>query len=714
MELESPPLEERKIDQNEPEPQNENPAETSQENTDDIINKLKVIFSYYASFGDKMNINTLKSAKFHKLFQESGIDYKLNIKKKLDLIFSACVKNKSGMLFETFLDSLPQIALTVFPTAGSDRDALQTLLHTYLIPQYQQIASIPQNIGSNQKFDIEATPEVLEIFSSIMGTLMQLYLAYFPWEKSSSESQEIILNKSSNTAMRFLSEFDVCPSIISKSAAFNICVSTINSEKQIILPIIPKNFVIGISFTFSKFLDFLYKISFFAYESKSTDSCEAAEKLCFLLERMELSNGFFNIEKKTNKPHSSKTFLIPPNNILKKIMESKIISEQNEDSKSSMQKSNINKSQMPFNERPSMIYEQSKELYPLVEKYLENLQPLFEKYCSFGDPLNTTHLRSSKFIKLLRDAGILSSTTDISTSQVHEKNNFLRQMDADIIYSKITSIKYTQKQDMLGSSISQSKFLDSPNKFEEKTKAVGGKMNFDMFLVALKMIAEKILPDDPIEKSMTFIIENYLLKLKQNESAERDVTNSQLLELMNILKDSEVVKLLSLVHSSMQPYFKYYANAKNLMTIDAFLKFCSDFSIFPDIITKPKLSRFFNTLVSIYNSTLNSNKDSKINIGEGMVNAIDEHLFIEAIALCAMEVPYKEPEPDCIEKIIFLLERMSQARGNQIVHKSYGNTRMVSGTNLDILSTIRIHYPQYFKIKPKSNSKKGFLEVFNQ
>ena len=514
--------------------------------------------------------------------------------------------------------------------------------------------------------------------------------------------------------MRFLSEFDVCPSIISKSAAFNICVSTINSEKQIILPIIPKNFVIGISFTFSKFLDFLYKISFFAYESKSTDSCEAAEKLCFLLERMELSNGFFNIEKKTNKPHSSKTFLIPPNNILKKIMESKIISEQNEDSKSSMQKSNINKSQMPFNERPSMIYEQSKELYPLVEKYLENLQPLFEKYCSFGDPLNTTHLRSSKFIKLLRDAGILSSTTDISTSQVHEKNNFLRQMDADIIYSKITSIKYTQKQDMLSSSISQSKFLDSPNKFEEKTKAVGGKMNFDMFLVALKMIAEKILPDDPIEKSMTFIIENYLLKLKQNESAERDVTNSQLLELMNILKDSEVVKLLSLVHSSMQPYFKYYANAKNLMTIDAFLKFCSDFSIFPDIITKPKLSRFFNTLVSIYNSTLNSNKDSKINIGEGMVNAIDEHLFIEAIALCAMEVPYKEPEPDCIEKIIFLLERMSQARGNQIVHKSYGNTRMVSGTNLDILSTIRIHYPQYFKIKPKSNSKKGFLEVFNQ
>ena len=186
MELESPPLEERKIDQNEPEPQNENPAETSQENTDDIINKLKVIFSYYASFGDKMNINTLKSAKFHKLFQESGIDYKLNIKKKLDLIFSACVKNKSGMLFETFLDSLPQIALTVFPTAGSDRDALQTLLHTYLIPQYQQIASIPQNIGSNQKFDIEATPEVLEIFSSIMGTLMQLYLAYFPLEKSSS------------------------------------------------------------------------------------------------------------------------------------------------------------------------------------------------------------------------------------------------------------------------------------------------------------------------------------------------------------------------------------------------------------------------------------------------------------------------------------------------------------------------------------------------
>ena len=37
----------------------------------------------------------------------------------------------------------------------------------------------------------------------------------------------------------------------------------------------------------------------------------------------------------------------------------------------------------------------------------ERLMRIFAFYCSFGEPLNTNKLRSTKFIKLLRDSKLL-------------------------------------------------------------------------------------------------------------------------------------------------------------------------------------------------------------------------------------------------------------------------------------------------------------------
>lgn len=42
------------------------------------------------------------------------------------------------------------------------------------------------------------------------------------------------------------------------------------------------------------------------------------------------------------------------------------------------------------------------------------------------------------------------------------------------------------------------------------------------------------------------------------------------------------------------------------MRFSGFCKFCGDFGIFPDILSKPKLLRFFNTLASFY-----TNEESK-------------------------------------------------------------------------------------------------------
>ena len=52
---------------------------------------------------------------------------------------------------------------------------------------------------------------------------------------------------------------------------------------------------------------------------------------------------------------------------------------------------------------------------PKIEDYLISLEPekkeiverIFAYYCSFGDPMNSQGLKSSKFIKFLRESGLL-------------------------------------------------------------------------------------------------------------------------------------------------------------------------------------------------------------------------------------------------------------------------------------------------------------------
>ena len=55
---------------------------------------------------------------------------------------------------------------------------------------------------------------------------------------------------------------------------------------------------------------------------------------------------------------------------------------------------------------------------------------------------------------------------------------------------------------------------------------------------------------------------------------------------------------------------------------------------------------------------------------------IDEHLFIEALALAAFEVVYRAPSPSNIEKIILLMERMNHSEGPRKIQLQYGLTRI--------------------------------------
>ena len=74
-----------------------------------------------------------------------------------------------------------------------------------------------------------------------------------------------------------------------------------------------------------------------------------------------------------------------------------------------------------------------------------------------------------------------------------------------------------------------------------------------------------------------------------------------------------------------------------MLNFEGFSKFCLDFGIFPDILTKSKIKRFFSTLSGFY-------QQNAVELGAiAEKDVIDEHLFVEALALTAFEIKYREP-----------------------------------------------------------------------
>ena len=216
-----------------------------------------------------------------------------------------------------------------------------------------------------------------------------------------------------------------------------------------------------------------------------------------------------------------------------------------------------------------------------------------------------------------------------------------------------------------------------------------GKLEFEGWLVAIEQIAERLFEDCEVEEAVQYVLETHIIKLDQQISSsqyEQRTTGGQSLKaLVDLLRDPEMVQFLGLVHKAVLIYYKHYADSKGLMNFERFVRLCKDFSIFPDILPKSRLKTFFYTLASIHSTAeLNESQSSSLRCnainhivqgnadasllkkslstsriigaeskaaGQSEIELIDEHLFVEALALCAFELPYNDPQPTDIEKV---------------------------------------------------------------
>lgn len=507
----------------------------------------------------------------------------LFLNKKIDLIFYSESHNRANMTFENFLNSLTKISQAIGYNKRGPVEGFHLLIHEYMMPLYDEILKSPNYytvsiLENNIKFD-----ELCNYLIRNVGpVLYEIYAAYFPWEIANSTIYNGCGDRSEKAYKEFLKDFDICPSIITKTMAFQLwnSVTELQSETyseicELICHKKPK----GKHLTFSKFVDLLVKISYlYARESQEIPSEMElpSEILIMLLEKLELSSGFLNLEKKTNKPHTSRTSLLPSKEIMtlvhsakdgdaegvvdyikdknlkliQKLEAMKITDEREVVPHNIPQIMNINsmdkgsfyrRNQEVANDtfEPHNQYSQNEVsgISSSLDQFHEDLVNVYEMYCSLGDPMNTHFLNSSKFTKMINTVMELSEDRD---------QLYLNRADIDLIFAKAVN-------------------------YENKSKSKRDSINFEQFVFALELIAIKIYGYS--SEGTTTLIREYILPLKEYISQEVTNNSEHIIQLMDMLKDDEMVNLLELIHQTLYPYYTFYSTEEGLMTAEYFEEF---------------------------------------------------------------------------------------------------------------------------------------------
>ena len=209
------------------------------------------------------------------------------------------------MNFETFLNSLIRVAEIKYDKIPSNQ-AVQKLIKENLIQRYDTIFDNTTNKESqivvnnnfdastlidarnsmiicNNDFTFETDTEIL--LAEIAPVMFDIYRVYFPFELSLAENSNFVIENSQKYYFLLLKDFDLCPTIVSKSTSFQIFQTEMNSLLEItenymniiqnldfnsIKKFSTKN-VLGQYFNFFKFLRCIMRIADLSFDKLETN-----------------------------------------------------------------------------------------------------------------------------------------------------------------------------------------------------------------------------------------------------------------------------------------------------------------------------------------------------------------------------------------------------------------------------------------------------------
>ena len=681
------------------------------------ISNLKEIFEYYCQYGERLNSRILKSHGFIKLFRESGLMDKRLDTTRLEIIYKSINKN-NHMNFDEFLNSLIKIASYKYNLSEKKdiKNATQKIILEYLFPlsnKYIKNSNIFQsNNLSNDNNNIVNTSEELnnssfeniiytdtfkQILIQVVPILFDIYKSYFTNEISISDNLTYIKKESMKNYFTLIKNFEIIPYLLSNSTCYQIYKYENNDKKADESIQNNQNFYFEISqkidflnmntyehsnknifgkyFIFFKFIRALIRMSQLTFDKIYNSNINFNEKLTpeemfiLFLQKIEQSEGFGNFTKINNSSHNYKTSnIIPPHFRIEFLTKKeKINEEKNNDN------NNIIDIEINANYEEIIDINQNLEAYEpkyinyINEVYGKGLLNLYKTIVNFGDQFNFQYMKSKAFYKFLSDSNLIKN----------KRNNFgIKLNDIDIFFIKMCLLMKNNKKN-----ISKKKNKNINN---NTVNVSYGEIDYLTFIISIEILSRYLFSNLTIKQAIDKLITEYILKsnelIKNNKINDLEQKIENLKQLQN---DEEIISFLQVIHKAFYPLFSFYTKDNDgLMSLHSFMKFTKDFEIFPYLIGKAKLNSLFNAIAQ-YSSFTKKNE-----------YFIEHSLFVDLIALMALEMVYPEPEPSPVEKMLIFIEKISQSGGLGKMVMRTGNNRIANCANfIDVFKEI---YPGYF------------------
>jgi hypothetical protein len=336
----------------------------------------------------------------------------------------------------------------------------------------------------------------------------------------------------------------------------------------------------------------------------------------------------------------------------------------------------------PADGGPNLIFPES---YDLCETYLDELHRVFEGYCSFGEPGNFTLMKAARFHKLVKDAGLLEK----------EQAAMLAQ-DVDIIFVSVlhgmnpfSTQSRKRAVDLLRKGRGEA---DSRHASPLKGKAAQKGLEFPMFLQCLEAVA--LLAEQGVPKQDRFraLLTTRVLPLASGRQRPASGVAHKMGEqeafaarLMAVLRDKTLVAILGTLHKAVLPIYQLYCDDGRLLTAKKYVQFMKDFGVFPQVVSQARLLAIFHGLSALYRSKAEA---------EPREPSVDQHLFVEGLALAALEVDYDKFKLTHCQKLILLLERMNDSEATQKLSRGLGRT---ISQKFDFVGQVRVKFADQFK-----------------
>ena len=502
---------------------------------------------------------------------------------------------------------------------------------------------------------------------SILTILKDIYVVYFVYPFTSIKDFSQMHKVSTKQHTIFLREFDLLKNFSQKAltfAALEQLVHTpdeeITNSRTVIAVFDEPGQDYGCYFTLARFFVFLLWIAVTGFDSIRPDFAQYTntEKVFFLLAKMELSKGFSELYNTIPKNLSIEYTLVPPAEILSKVIKTN-----------------------PLSSASKSIQEEEKDKKEL-EDAIERLHKYFIWYCSINDDSENNAMTIFKYLSLLKDARIIE---------------LISSTEAELIFIKVAGDREVRIEN--DDSYPPQKVL------KKSTKR--SKLNFKDFYKSMLIVSRRIYQELSEEEALLKLINNNMRLLEEkNKNIGKNI--SSLKGVVEKLKEKEVVEILDSVHKLVKLYFDAYSNGTGQMQYDEFIKFCRDFTIFPDLCTKMMLHGIFFSLAIKKSFNISTLPSQCLSDSDDHKEHLDEDRFVKALGLCALESKAFDVSSNKIERILHMLEKISQSPGVSKARNKLGKIRAALD-DIDPLITLREKYKDYFSEEAAYKNPKEVL-----